>query len=179
MQMELLNLRCDANTELRTLFVKEHQTENSASKSTAIFVAGLPVPLADESKLQTLFGVYGEIYAIALHPSKKSCVVVFSDSKSKDQVLSAARHHQVLEWKGGLPSTGLEDWLKEHKSGFPGDDALQKKVDNWIIAFERAEKERNKASKKNVSEDGWVVVKRVCKNSYLPLIIPWLLSEKA
>lgn len=50
-------------------------------------------------------------------------------------------------------------WVEEHKAQFPGNEVLQKQIDDWTEEHE-AEEEAKKQSAQVAVEDGWTLVTR-------------------
>lgn len=159
-----LGLRLDKrNPLLRYLYLKPHKGgTDGVPKERSLFVAGLPLKVGKQQQLVALFSVFGKVENCAVHPSKRSAIVVFESEARRDVVLSAAAAGQIVEYF--IPETtgptGLKEWLNEYKAQRPGNLKLQQQIDEWMINFEEEQEKQKRAREAELAEDGWTVVKR-------------------
>ncbi|CAD7701481.1 unnamed protein product [Ostreobium quekettii] len=147
---------------LRYLYVKAHRGDGQvAPRDRSLFVAGLPLRLGEQAALRALFSAFGDIRDSAVHPSKRTAIIVFQTPASRDATLAAAASGSVVEYI--IPNTealGLKVWLDEYKAERPGNLELQKRIDKWMIDFEEEEKRKKKEKEEKLNEEGWTTVHR-------------------
>eukprot|EP00879_Flechtneria_rotunda_P007287 GHRR01007644.1.p1 GENE.GHRR01007644.1~~GHRR01007644.1.p1 ORF type:complete len:243 (+),score=85.44 GHRR01007644.1:1304-2032(+) len=159
-----LGLQLQFNTPFITyVFIKKHQPrDGEADIGYALYVTGLPLGLTDELSLQQLFGVFGEVQTVAVHPTKRSAAVVYKSKDDLSEALAHASSGQIIECPLPLPDgpVGLKAWIAEHKAQRPGNEVLQEQLDEWVEAHEAAEAARVAARQAAMADDGWTVVVR-------------------
>lgn len=143
------------------LLVKLHQAKDSVPEQpgTAIFAAGLPLGV-DEDVLKEIFSCFGTVTNVALHATKRSCIVLFEDAAGARALLQNAGIGQVVEYLLPEPegAYGLKGWVQEHKAQRPGNEVLQQQLDAWMLSFEESEKRKLEAQQSAMDEEGWTVV---------------------
>jgi hypothetical protein len=149
-----LQTRTDGSS-LSYLAIKPHGTHS-------LFFASPPLNWREED-MRSVFEVFGEVETLVLHQTKKSGMVKFSESQAQRTALSAASTSSIVEFSPSQDSdepAGLKAWLQQHKEKAPSPAELQRRLDDWVAAYEEEEAAEERQKKANMSEDGWTVVVR-------------------
>uniref|UniRef100_A0A7R9VQG7 Ribosomal RNA-processing protein 7 C-terminal domain-containing protein n=1 Tax=Chlamydomonas euryale TaxID=1486919 RepID=A0A7R9VQG7_9CHLO len=127
----------------------------------ALFFAGLPLRF-DEVAVASVFGCFGDVEQVVMHPSQSSGMVLFSESQSVQAALQAAQANALVEWPLPEPEgpSGVKAWVHEHKALRPGNKVLQARLDEWVAEFDEAEARKEREHTNAMAEDGWTVVTR-------------------
>lgn len=152
-----IRLRPSSNI-VRHVYIKAHAGDDSLPKDRTLFVVGLPVEL-DEGGLLQLFSKYGQVERAAIHGSRLSAVVLYTQSAARKAVMKAAAKGRTVQLDVPPPS-GLKGWVEAHKAQKPGNAELQRQLDVWTEEFEAEEERRKAAALAAMEEDGWTVVQR-------------------
>eukprot|EP00892_Ulva_mutabilis_P010579 jgi/Ulvmu1/7894/UM004_0126.1 len=162
---QCLLLEIDGCTPHRHLYIKKHASAEADHEpdSPTLFVAGIPVKLAE--RLTDVFGAFGSVEQVKLHPRRTSAVVVFSKNEAVSKVLAAAKKGALVRFQinhdtPDKQSTGLRNHIDLHKAQYPGNEKLEQTLNSWMDAFEAAEEQRMRAAEAAAADDGWTVVTR-------------------
>ncbi|GLC33919.1 hypothetical protein PLESTB_000817900 [Pleodorina starrii] len=164
------------NPFIQYLAVKAHEQPRTSAageaSGAALFVSGLPFG-ADEQTLSELFESFGAVSQAVLHPLKRSGIVVFRSDAGRTAALRFAAKGQVLEYDGGAvrhedaedgdaaeAPAGVKAWVHEFKAARPGNDVLQRQIDDWMDEFDAEQERKARERQAAMGEDGWTVVVR-------------------
>lgn len=127
----------------------------------ALFVAGLPAEL-HEGALLDLFSRFGDVERAAMHGSRLSAVILYAAKSGREAALKAAAKGKTLRLDVAPPpgTQGLKAWVEAAKAEKPGNDELQRRLDQWMDEYEAEEEKRKAAAMAAMEEEGWTVVQR-------------------
>ncbi|EIE21612.1 hypothetical protein COCSUDRAFT_48184 [Coccomyxa subellipsoidea C-169] len=152
---------------VRHLYIKEYSSSEEGHatipKNCGLFVAGLPYIPHDNSEVLTdLFGAFGAVERVAVHPSQTSAIVVFTEASSRRKAFKTAQSAKLVQLILAEPEEhyGLKGHVEAHKALFPGNDILRSQLDKWTEDFEAEEERRKREAAAALAEEGWTVVKR-------------------
>ena len=99
------------------------------------------------------------------HPTKTSAIVLFSDPTGCKEALEAAKTNAIVELPEqlsddhALATHGLRARVEQHKQLYPGNEVLQKQLDQWMADFEaQEERQKREAEAAAAADEGWTVV---------------------
>ncbi|PNH04903.1 hypothetical protein TSOC_008866, partial [Tetrabaena socialis] len=106
-------------------------------------------------------------HAAATAAAARSGVVVFRSEAARASVLKYAARGQVLQYGGGEAAeeedaepAGVKAWVHQHKAARPGNEVLQKQIDEWMESFDAEAERKARERQEAMGGDGWTVVVR-------------------
>ncbi|GLI60389.1 hypothetical protein VaNZ11_002535 [Volvox africanus] len=164
-----------SNPFIHYIAIKAHVQPKTPGREegvgAALFVSGLPLGV-DERNLTEIFECFGPVSQAVLHPLKRSGIVVFQSDVGRVAAIRYASRSQVLEYDGARGQNdaadkdgaekpiGVKAWVHEHKAARPGNDVLQRQVDDWMDEFDAEQEHKARERQAAMGEDGWTVVTR-------------------
>jgi hypothetical protein len=113
--------------------------------------------------LLQLLAKFGEVERVAVHGSRVSAVVVYTDKRGRDALLKSATKGKVTVVNNAQEEGkyfGLKSWVEAHKAQKPGNAEMQRQLDEWMEDYEAAEQRKKEEAIQAMEGDGWTVVER-------------------
>lgn len=89
---------------IRALDCKLYPIKSKKPEHLTVIVAGLPADMSEGALLE-LFGRFGEVVRIAVHASRLSAAVLYSDSTGPRSIWKLRGSEEAIKLQGTLPET--------------------------------------------------------------------------